>query len=89
MGSNREGKLQRRRGKCITRRDEAVRLGYTAQPPEAIVQTFKEREETQRSALTAEARLERAALAQAAKAAKAKKRAEKREREKWKTNKSG
>ena len=28
-GSNREGKLQRRRGKCITRRDEPVRLGYT------------------------------------------------------------
>jgi hypothetical protein len=53
---------------------------YSA-PPEAIAQTFKEREETQRSALTAEARLERAALAQAAKAAKAKKRVEKRERE--------
>ena len=56
--------------------------GLYSAPPEAIAQTFKEREETQRSALTAEARLERAALAQAAKAAKAKKRAEKREREK-------
>lgn len=64
--------------------NDARRSGATglySAPPEAIAQTFKEREETQRSALTAEARLERAALAQAAKAAKAKKRAEKRERE--------
>jgi hypothetical protein len=63
--------------------------GLYSAPPEAIVQTFKEREETQRSALTAEARLERAALAQAAKAAKAKKRAEKREREKMENEQVG
>ena len=46
--------------------NDARRSGATglySAPPEAIAQTFKEREETQRSALTAEARLERGVVA--------------------------